>query len=69
MKNYTVCTTFLMESGHRLSEDSIRRDLRKVGIHEETWFDLAQVRILWRTFITTASFASHRVVILSLQKV
>ena len=35
-------------------EDNIRRDLREVGVCDENWLDLAQDRILWRTFVTAA---------------
>ena len=35
-------------------EDNIRRDLREVGIRDENWLDVAQERILWRTFVTAA---------------
>ena len=35
-------------------EDNIRRDLREVGIRDENWLDVAQERILWRTFFTAA---------------
>ena len=35
-------------------EDNIRRDLREVGIRDENWLDVAQERILWRIFVSTA---------------
>jgi len=35
-------------------EDNIRRDLREVGVCDENWLNLAQDRILWRTFVAAA---------------
>jgi len=35
-------------------EDNITTDLREVGARDENWFDVAQDRIQWRTFVTAA---------------
>jgi len=40
--------------GRQLWENDIRRDLREIGVYYEKGLDLAQDRILWRTFVTAA---------------
>jgi len=42
-------------------KDNIGKDLQDVGISNESWFDLDQDRIQWRTFITAPrDFEIHK---------
>jgi hypothetical protein len=34
-------------------EDNIKMDLRKIGIDEANWIQLAQDRVQWRAFVNT----------------
>jgi hypothetical protein len=34
-------------------EDNIKMDLREIGIDGANWIQLAQDRVLWRTFLIT----------------
>ena len=35
-------------------EDTIRIDLKEIGINTKNWFDLAQDRDYWRAFVNSA---------------
>jgi hypothetical protein len=35
-------------------EDNIKMDLREIGIDEANWIHLAQDRVQWRAFVSTA---------------
>jgi len=34
-------------------EETIRRDLREVGVRDENWIDPVQDRTIWRMFVNT----------------